>query len=147
MRVAARIALLVAVSVVAVACGGDPSEDASSPADGGLVGAVPEVHVFDAWLVPGDADVAEIGARIHNAGPEDDRLLEATCACEGTVTIDGAVVVGPNEEIVLAPGGTPGLRLTDLAEPLPATGRFVSLTFAFEHAGEVTAEAEVRKPA
>jgi copper(I)-binding protein len=56
------------------------------------------------------------------------------------------VVVAPDEEVVLAPGGTPGLRLTDLTEGLPKGG-FVTLTLTFEHAGAVTAEAEVRRAA
>jgi copper(I)-binding protein len=84
--------------------------------------------------------------RVHNSGPQDDRLLEASCPCAATVEIVGTVVVAPEQEVLLAPGGTPGLRLRGLTDPL-RRGRFVSVTLTFEHAGPVTAEVEVRPAA
>lgn len=138
MRVA--VAFVVA-ALVLTACGDDGGADA--PTDG-LVGATPEIHVYDAWVGPPSDGVAEISMRVHNGGPEDDRLLDATCACDGVVAIDGALVVSPDEEVVLAPGGTPGLRLTDLADGLPKGG-FITLTLTFEHAGAATTEVEVRR--
>lgn len=126
-----------------IGCGDDGGTQ--TPGDGGLVGATAEVHVYDAWVPPTRAATAEISMRLHNGGPQDDRLLDAACACAGAVEIDGAVVLAPEEEVVLAPGGTPGLRLTGLAKDL-RRGAFVSLTLTFEHAGSVTAQVEVRGP-
>lgn len=126
-----------------VGCSGDSGTQ--TPADGGLVGATAEVHVYDGWVPATRAGTVEVSMRLHNGGPQDDRLLDATCACGGAVKIDGAVVLAPDEEVVLAPGGTPGLRLTGLTKEL-RRGRFVSLTLTFEHAGTVTAQVEVRGP-
>lgn len=133
--------LAVVAALILTGCGGDG--DAKPPADGGLVGATAEVHAYDAWVASTRADTAAVSMRVHNGGPQDDRVLDATCACEGAVAIDGAVVVAPEEEVVLAPGGTPGLRLIELTQDL-RRGRFVTLTLTFEHAGAVTVEVEVR---
>jgi len=140
-HVRARPIVAALVTLALVGCGGDGGTP--TPVDGGLVGATAEVHVYDAWVPPTRAATAEVSMRLHNGGPQDDRLLDAACACEGTVAVDGAVVLAPEEEVVLAPGGTPGLRLTGLTEDL-RRGGFVSLTLTFEHAGTVTAQVEVR---
>jgi copper(I)-binding protein len=132
--------IAVLAGLALVACGGD-----DLPTDGGLVGTAAEVHVYDAWVAQTGDETADVSMRVHNAGAQDDRLLAATCACEATVEIDGALVVGPDEEVVMAPGGTPGLSLTDLTEDLPR-GDFVALTLTFEHAGDVVTDVEIRKP-
>jgi copper(I)-binding protein len=135
------LALVIVAATTAVACG---SGGANVSTADDLVGSIAEVHVYDAWVPVTDGTDAEVSMRVHNAGPEDDRLLEASCACDARVAIDGAVVVAPEQEIVLAPGGTPGIRLMELEEPLPE-GAFVTLTMTFEHAGRVDAEVEVRR--
>jgi copper(I)-binding protein len=132
---------LFALTLATAACGED-----QAATEGGLAGTLPEVHVYDAWVELEDASTAAVSLRVHNAGPEDDRLLAVACACDATVEIDGALVARPDEEIVIRPAGVPGIRLTDLAEA-PRRGDFVTLTLTFEHAGEVTADAEVRRPA
>lgn len=140
MRSAVVVVLLAVLA--GVACGG--GDDAAVPDD--LVGATAEVHVYDAWVPPTSDDDADLSMRVHNSGPQDDRLLEATCACAASVEIVGAVVVAPEQEIVVAPGDTPGLRLRGLTEPL-RRGNFVSVTLTFEQAGPVTAEVEIRPAA
>lgn len=134
-----------AVGLLVIAMLAGCGDDTPAPTASGLVGAEAEVHLYDGWTTPTDGSTAEVSLRVHNGGPQTDRLLEATCACEGTVEIDGALVVDPEEEVVLTPGGTPGLRLTSLTEPL-RRGRFVTLTLVFERAGATTGEIEVRAP-
>ncbi len=140
-RTQIALAMVLVAAATAVACGSDGADTSTA---GDLVGAIAEVHVYDAWVPVTDGADAEVSMRVHNAGPEDDRLLDATCACEARVAIDGAVIVAPEEEVVLPPGGTPGIRLTELEEPL-SKGAFVTLTLTFEHAGQVNAEVEVRR--
>ena len=142
MRRSLTSAILLALTLAAGACGGDATDLATGD---GLAGTLPEVHVYDAWVVQDGPSTAEVSLRVHNAGAEDDRLLLATCACDATVTVDGALVVSPEQEVVVRTGGTPGLRLTGLADRL-RPGRFLTLTLTFELAGEVTADAEVRRP-
>lgn len=137
----ARWIVTALLSLALAGCG-----EGDIPTDGGLAGTTAEVHVYDAWVTPSGDRAAQIGMRVHNGGPEDDRLLAAACACDARVEIDGALVLAPEEEVVLRPGGTPGIRLAGLAQDLPR-GDFVTLTLTFEHAGDVTAAAEVRAPA
>jgi copper(I)-binding protein len=132
------VSAAVLLLLVATACG-----DGEADVPSGLVGATPEVHVYDAAVVAASPHEADVSFRAHNGGPQTDRLLAATCACDAQVRIDGALTIDPEEEVVVEAGGVPGVRLVGLTER-PRVGRFVTITFTFELAGEVAAEAEVR---
>lgn len=95
---------------------------------------------------------------IRNSGRAADRLLGVNCEAAQAVEMhatemhDNVMTMKPLSVVEIPAGGEvafkPGgyhLMLIGLTRPL-ALGERVTLTFTFEHAGEIAAEAEVRAP-
>jgi copper(I)-binding protein len=145
---------LVALAMVGVACGGQPS------ASGGL-------HISDAWArtSPTMATAGAVYLRIANSGTSEDGLVGASVdpSVAASVEIHETVASGSNtgsapmmemrpvdriaipagSSVELAPGGY-HIMLINLAKPLESGGQ-VQLTLVFEHAGAIAVTADVRE--
>lgn len=136
------------LTMTAAACG------SSSPAatGDGLGDLPPEVHVLNAWTPPTTRENASLYFQAHNAGARTDRLVGATCDCAfgaevhemagGTMQPVAGVDIPSDTQVTFTPGSYHVL-LIGLDGPLKA-GDFITVTFRFELAGEVTVDAEVR---
>lgn len=145
---------LAVLSMVSVACGGQPS------ASGG-------VQITDAWArtSPTMATAGAVYMRIANNGTTEDGLIDASidpsiaASVEMHETVAGGTNMGsapmmemrPVDRIAipagasveLAPGGY-HIMLMDLAGPLQSGGQ-VQLTLVFERAGTIAVTADVRE--
>lgn len=138
----------VVLTMAAASCG-----SGSPAATGDGLGDLPaEVHVLNAWTPPTTGDNASLYFQAHNAGAQTDRLVGASCDCAfgaevhemagGAMQPVAGVDVPPDTQVTFGPGGYHVL-LIGLDGPLKA-GDFITVTFGFELAGEVTVDAEVR---
>lgn len=148
-----RVACAVAAAFLTIAtasCG------STSPASTGGLGDLPaEVHVLNAWTPPTTRENASLYFQAHNAGTRTDRLVGASCGCAfgaevhemagGMMQPVAGVDIPPDTQVTFAPGGYHVL-LIGLTGPLKA-GDFITVTFRFELAGDVTVDAEVRAAA
>ena len=113
--------------------------------------------VISAWAraTPPGADVGAAYVTIENRGDIDDRLLGVTTPAAAAVSMhetieeNGVATMRPLEDPAVPAGGRlemrPGgvhLMLMDLAAPL-AEGDSMPMTLTFEHAGELTVQANV----
>lgn len=126
-----------------VACGGDASSAIPSDLGGD---APPEVHVSSAAVVP-HGDIADVTFALHNAGPETDALVGASCACASSAELrDGKESVDrvplPSEEMVFFSVKGFHVVLLGLGADL-RPGDAVTLELTFATAAPATVEAEI----
>jgi copper(I)-binding protein len=99
------------------------------------------VHVISAEVTPERGGDGLLTFAAHNAGPETDTLVGASCRCAEDAELVGVGSIDPQVTVIFNADG-PHVELRSLEEGLrPGDG--VDVTLTFEHAGEVEVKAEV----
>ncbi len=123
-------------------------------------GRVDGVAVQDAWARPGfRGDNSAIYLKINNLSAQEDGLIGATSDVAGaseihlskmdsqgimTMERQDLVDIPANDSIEFAPGGL-HIMLVNLGQDL-SVGETFPVTLAFQRAGDITVEVEVRQP-
>ena len=143
-----RAALILAIAMLAAACGAPSTQD------------MPDIQVQDAWAAPtpGGVEVSAGYLTIVNDTGADDRLMSATSpraervelhdvTFEGSVMrmrpVEGGLAVPAGTMVALEPGGQ-HLMFHGVRAPF-AEGERIPVTLTFAEAGEVSVELPVQR--
>ena len=141
------LALLGVIGLLSACAGGS----SSAPSTGLPTVAVSDVHALAPTVTPEGTRSADLALALHNAGTTRDRLLGVSCTCATGAEIHGGSGgdTGPGDSVPLpadkavffGPGG-PHIVLVGITAPLQV-GEAVTVSFTFETAAPITAEAIV----